>query len=282
MEFQEIYETVMRRCHHNPTTETDLRTEVKKWINQRYEKVWYTLSGNDPAFGRARATLTTTACYIVGTVSVTKGSTAIIGTDTVWTAGMVGRKFKLTTWAESYDIAAYVSPTQLTLLQSMTAEADDELNYTIYQDEITLPAGCGEIVKINNPVTSQVLGKVGISELREKQGHWYLSDSITDYALLTDLKIVVYPIPINVVNLPLDYTGNFTALEDVDDEPLLPVGSHGILITGGMSDLKDYSDDESGSNKFEMIFSGELSKLIFKSACKTDKLLIRPVSYRQR
>jgi hypothetical protein len=48
------------------------------------------------------AVLQTTAPYSTGTVAVTEGSAAVTGTDTVWTAGMSGREFRVTGRDEIY------------------------------------------------------------------------------------------------------------------------------------------------------------------------------------
>ena len=75
----------------------------------------------------------TTADYTAGTVAVTLNSTTITGTDTTWTAAMVGRWFLATTARHGYEyrIAAFNSTTSLTLESVYEGDTENGLSYRI-------------------------------------------------------------------------------------------------------------------------------------------------------
>ena len=67
-----------------------------------------------PSSGAA-CTLTVPQVYNTGTVSVTRGLTVVAGTNTHWTAHLVGMPFKVVGQFDTYVIAAVNSPTELLL-----------------------------------------------------------------------------------------------------------------------------------------------------------------------
>ncbi len=56
-----------------------------------------------------------TTNYVTGTVTVTNGSTAVTGSGTTFTAGMVGKAFRVAGDTKFYTVASYVSATSITI-----------------------------------------------------------------------------------------------------------------------------------------------------------------------
>lgn len=56
-----------------------------------------------------------TTNYITGTVAVTNGSTAVVGTGTTFTAGMVGKAFRIAGDTKFYLVATYTDATHITI-----------------------------------------------------------------------------------------------------------------------------------------------------------------------
>lgn len=275
----------MKKCHHNPDSETVLLEDVKQWINLRYQRIWEDLLGMDPTYGRGESTLVTVDDYTTGTVT-TNGTTTVTGASTVWISSMVGRKFKLTSDEEVYTIASFVSVTEITLDRAVLSDDDDELGYTIYDDEIDLPADCGEIVSLKLEKNYATLSKIGLREMRSKQAESPFDDSEVTYndplyyALKDDRSsIIVYPAPTRVVSIKLDYTKELTELSADSDVPIIPVETHELLITGGMADLLEYDDDIRAERKNDDFEQG-LARRIRKDAWKTDFLSIKPYVHR--
>lgn len=83
--------------------------------------------------------LTTKAPYVIGTIQLTNGSTAVTGTGTVWVAGHTGMRLAL-----SYDGASYVftrtGATTGTLDRAYQGADGSGLAYVLYQDTYALDA----------------------------------------------------------------------------------------------------------------------------------------------
>lgn len=283
MEFQEIYTTPMYRAHKPAANYAALLVEVKKRINATYRRLIGELRGLDPTWLRETTTLHTVAAYNTGTVEV-DGTTAVIGTDTVWTSAMTGRKFKLDGFAEVL-IFTYVSGTTGTFDKVCNADADDELGYVIFDDQISLPSDCGEIVSIGQWRTPKQLDRIGIQELRRKQFTDPISVDpfkINDpncYAFLDESTIEVYPAPSRVIRLELDYEKKITALSATDDEPILPEEWHVILQEDAYGWLLDYNDDIRAReylNPDNGIVANMIRKLKVKTRGRTDRPKIKP------
>lgn len=284
MTFEEIYTQAMQKAHKDPVVDTDLLAMVKTWINVRYHEVWSRIINIDPTAGRGETRLVTVAPYSTGTIT-TDETTTITGSGTTFTSGMVGRKFKLDSYAEIYEIAAYVSATEITLDKAINDDADDELSYKIYQDEIDLPSDCGQIVSIGQYLTANQLTKIGLRDLRDKQLTYPIEVDSSGYvdpaywAYLDDSTIIVYPAPSRQICLLTDYTIDITDLSVTSDVPLLPPDFHRALVTGAIADIREYDDDPRAAqdnSKFEYT----INRLVSRVAYDTDPPCLEPVTYR--
>jgi len=284
MTFEDIYTRVMGKCHHDPATDTDLLAVVKGFINSRYQEVWAYLKKHDPIFGRATSSAVTIVPYQTGTVE-TDGTDTVIGTDTVWIEGMIGRKFKLDTFAEVYEIEDVESTTEIELVNAVNDDADSELTYIIYQDVINLPADCMDIIAIKQDITGGLLSPIGLAEIRKKQADCPISVDplkILDpvyYAWLNSSQIIVYPAPARQLQLVIDYTIKLTELADDDDEPMLPIEQGNILVQGAIADLLFYKDDPR-ADQADAKFYSMLATLARKNAFDTDMITFKPKVHR--
>lgn len=83
--------------------------------------------------------ISTVATYTVGTTKVNNGSPIVIGLGTIFTASMVGRKFRHANENAYYYIISYQSSTQITLSTPYQGATDSiGSTYTIYKDEYRL------------------------------------------------------------------------------------------------------------------------------------------------
>jgi len=83
--------------------------------------------------------------YRTGTASFTNGSTAVTGTDTVWTADMVGRYIRLDADGTAYKIASRSGDTSIALASAFAGVTGSGA-YTILSDRIAehVPLGVQE------------------------------------------------------------------------------------------------------------------------------------------
>jgi len=113
------------------------RTLVNQSINIALNRVY---ESHDFPYYLNEKSIETVDNYNTGTVEVTNGSKTVDGTDTVWTAAMVGRKFRVQNERAYYKIAAFVSGTEITLEENYQGEDNSGLTYEIYKDEYRLAA----------------------------------------------------------------------------------------------------------------------------------------------
>lgn len=107
--------------------------------------------------------ITTIAPHTTGNVNVTNGSKTVSGgaTSPVFTAAMVGRKFRVSGQNAYYIIATFVSDTEITLEQAFQGDTDTDASYTIFKDEYRLPANLDKLKimrQIENGVSMESLG----------------------------------------------------------------------------------------------------------------------------
>ena len=114
---------------------TTRRVLLRRVLRQRLFE--YAGSWDWPHY-RSRGTIQTINDYTTGTVTVTNGSTTVTGASTTFTSAMVGRKFRVGSENAWYDIAVFVSTTEVTLTQNYQGTGGATQTYTIFQDEYRL------------------------------------------------------------------------------------------------------------------------------------------------
>ena len=92
---------------------------------------------------RARGTIATIDDYSTGTVSVTNGSTALTFTGSTLTAGMAGRKIRMNSEQQWYDISTVnVGASTAVLVQAYQGSTNTAATFLIFQDEYRLAPNC--------------------------------------------------------------------------------------------------------------------------------------------
>ena len=99
--------------------------------------------------------ITTVAPYTTGTIAVTNGSADIVGTDTVWTEAMVGRKIRFGSDNAYYRIKTFTDATHLTLETVYQGTTDADATYSLYKDEYRLPADL-DVYKVMRQIENSV------------------------------------------------------------------------------------------------------------------------------
>lgn len=98
----------------------------------------------------------TTAAYNTGTVSVTQGTNAIVGTGTVFTSAMTGAQFRVSTDNAVY-VFTFVDATHATLDRNYEDSTNAVAAYWIYEDEYVLPAPAKTVLSVVCPETGEGL-----------------------------------------------------------------------------------------------------------------------------
>ena len=91
------------------------------------------------------------ALYDTGTVDVTRSSTTVTGTNTVFTGAMVGRQFRLGVGSPIYTIATYTSATSIELDQVYAGATASTQDYQIYNAYLTVPSDFHSFISVIDP-----------------------------------------------------------------------------------------------------------------------------------
>lgn len=73
-----------------------------------------------------------TSNYTTGTVQVTNGSNAVVGSGTTFTSDMVGKRFLITGETAFYTVATFTDATHITINTNYTGTSGSGKNYTIF------------------------------------------------------------------------------------------------------------------------------------------------------
>jgi len=103
------------------------------------------------SFMRSQVQLLPDAAKIAGTVAVTRGSGAVVGTGTAFAAGDVGRQFMAGRSAPVYTIAAVADATNLTLDAVFGGTTQATATYQILDAYMAMPANFKQFIVVLDP-----------------------------------------------------------------------------------------------------------------------------------
>lgn len=283
--FKNIFEDSISRTGLK-TSDTTLVTKVKGWVNNRYEELanhypWRWLYEIDYP-------QQTTAIYTTGTISVTKGSTTVVGTGTTFTAAMTGRKIKVGSFEEEY-IVTYVSALQLTLNAAYNGTTNTEATYTLFENEFTMPSNCEEIISIRQYRQARQLEKITIRQLRMHNPSSLSFNQDPDYWCPLELssdaeyQIQLAPVPYRQILLSIDYKKKITLLSADGDEPLVPSQQRYVLKLGTMADIYyNKLDNIKAGDRTMAMYYAAFKSMLGKAASGDDKIKMVPAIRRRR
>src|SRR5262249_47658617 len=125
-------------------------------INDRYQEIlrkkrWARLMVDDES-------IVTTPVYQDGTIAVTEGSTAIVGTSTVWTAAMDGQRIRIGGRTEYY-IFTFVDATHGTLDRGFEGDTESDVSYWIWVANYALNPDVVSLESVRVPIVNRLLTK---------------------------------------------------------------------------------------------------------------------------
>lgn len=137
--------------------ETDLKLRLKVnstnrdallllWMNDIVERIW---KEHDWSFYIETETVDTVNPASAGTVSITKDSTAVVGTGTAFASNQVGAFITFGTSRPSYTILSVTDATNLVLDHAFQDTTDASSTYEIQQARIAVPADYGHTIAIS-------------------------------------------------------------------------------------------------------------------------------------
>ena len=146
---------------------TNQRALVNRAIQIALNRVFE--SHDFPYYIQDKGVIETTDDVTAGTVAVTNGSKTITGTDTAFTVGMVGRKFRFEGDNAYYRIGAFTSTTEITLEENYAGDTDTSGTYVIYKDEYRLEADVDKYKMLRQAENNTILFSLHPSRFDESQ-----------------------------------------------------------------------------------------------------------------
>jgi hypothetical protein len=233
----------------NPGLSDDL---IDGKMNARYEQI---LRANDWSGAKAHVTLRTTAAYqsTTDTVTFTVGSTAVTGVGTNWQSSQSGlQMFK------PGDTVVYTatvnSTTSITLdrpYEGLDGDAPGiayaSSAYVLMQNVYTMPANCGGVISILDPVTGEPMAELSQVNFDQSVGPvtvlanpdcWSPYDWTPEGTEQTTRQVKLYPSPLYARGLPVSYRFAALGFDGVSTSarPLSWV-SDKLLLDGANADL---------------------------------------------
>ncbi len=176
-------------------------------------------SAHEWSFLRGFGNLSTVAPHSTGTVAITAGSVTVSGTDTAFTAEMVGRLFKCNN--EIREVTAFATATSITIDRAMAAVVSAETTYEISGVSYDLPDDFGGLkgqIAFDDGEGYSPLQLVNESAIRHRRSQKTTLQGVPEYAAVVPktvatgtaseqaYKMLVWPIPDKVYDLNFAYT----------------------------------------------------------------------------
>lgn len=208
---------VCHRASKLPTGAGIDRVVLEGVVNDRYKTVL-----NAYPFSRTTQVeyiLQTVALYETGTIAVTTATTALTGTDTVWTSAMTGRRIRIAGRNEWY-IFTYVSATSATIDRNFEGGTETAATYQIWQPVYALPSNLDVLESVKIFGDDRDLDQIDLEELDKLDPARLRIEADADaYAFFEDdtsspplPQIELWPGPQNAIGVPIRYTERIDAI----------------------------------------------------------------------
>lgn len=213
----------------------------------------------------------TTAAYNTGTVSVTQGSNAIVGTLTVFTALMTGMKFQATSDNAVYTFT-YVSATSATLDRLYESVSNLTATFWIFQDEYVLPAATKTVLSVVCPVTGLPLDDWTIDKTLGALWQGNCPGTPIAFGMAADTSeaappvyhtLKLYPPPFCSQGYPLRYQKATAGFDGTTTGAApLPWVSDNVLLCGARADIKHKAKDYTGAEAQEVKYEKAIAAML--------------------
>lgn len=276
IDFQDLYTDVLNKTRSNPSLST-LITFAKRYVNQAVQHI---VGIDEFEWGKRWATFVTNASYTTGTIAITKGSSTLTGTSTLWNTnndlGVANTRTtgKLKIGSEVYEIASVDSDTQITLSSNYTQDTLTEGSYVYFEDEYALEAD------FDKPVFTQHLqGDLDIPIVSNSDFHRnYIRNSITgkpksatvidrafDGSTARVQRMTFHPSPADFYTIRYRYVTSFIAVSSTgteqsamsadSDEPIIPIKYRNCIVQYALSqwwrDRQDDARSQEAKNEYD-------------------------------
>jgi len=234
------------------------------WLYDRYQAILDVIPWQRR---EVQSILQTTVKYATGTVAVTKGSAAVIGTGTTWTAGMTGRCLRVSGRSEFYEFTR-TGDTTGTLDRAYEGSTNALAGYSIFQSVYLLPSDVVTVMDLRAIETPGNLTRVSLAQLNEISANREMFGSPVYWAPFMDdasdpprAQVELYPIPEYAIGYPLVYQAD-VAPPSATTASILPWMRPAALKFGAKADERALAGDLDAAQWYEAKFKGAVAEMI--------------------
>lgn len=286
--FSDIYTEILNKMRQ-PTNVTAISNQAKRYANQGLHDMVNGFEYKLPWLER-EAVLRTHAMYQTGTVAITRGSTTLTGTLTLWdTVNAYNEANARTTGkvtlggTDIYRITTVGGPGSITLENRYVADSDLAAgsSYTYFEDEYALASDFLKPINYQRFTTAYEILLIGRNEFRRRFPRPNIGGTPTIATLLdkpfsgtTTPRIFVqfYPYPSTEFLVPYQYiTKNLAVtaagVEQVSmvndtDEPNLPLQYRNAIVSFAISKWYRDKKDDSRSEGAKSDYQDEVNRIV--------------------
>ena len=306
-DFSDLYTDLQNRVRVT-TGVTATENQAKRYINTALFDMHM---GNREKFPwcERRTTLTTQAKYNTGTVTITKGSTTLTGSSTLWNTNndfsvdnaRVGGKIVVNGTVEVYEVSAVGSDTDITLVQNYVGSDVSGGSYIYFEDEYALSDDFLRPLDFSyfdrNRQIKLIQHRVFKERfVRNKTTGKILFAAIVDEAFngsTTPVRKVVFHNPPDDAELvPYSFITNklavtsagveSTQLVNDDDEPIVPLHARHLIVYHALYNWYRDKKDDTRSVEAKGDYDQGILRLTADLEIGANKPQMRPRSYFRR
>lgn len=278
-----LIDAILRRTgHSNPTQETEKRLVILDALNDRYQMV---AMGQHWRWLFREFEMQLTAPEESGTIAVTKGSAAVVGTGTAFVSATMLPGSKIIMGERAQLIQAIADTTHLTLDSEYSGDTDAALSYKIVRPIYATPGDCDTVQSVLIDGIGELL-PIGRQELRRKQQYsptlvgppaFFCEHVLRDTDGVRFLEF--FPNPDRLYTAKIDMGCRLVKLEDDEESyPLIPDRYRVVLLYGALADMKDYLTDAESAERAAGNFNRTLMRMQGDRQLTDSKLILRPMN----
>jgi hypothetical protein len=230
------------------------------------------------------AYIETVATYFssTDTVSVTQGSTAVVGVGTSWTSALTGQKFRVVDDGPFY-VFTYVSATSATLDRAYEDSTESGMGYQIFTNTYALPTYCKAVLSIESADDGFRLTELTEMEMGDSVGFRDSAGNPAVYAIdVTQASgtletVELFPYPCQAKGYPIRYLAmapGFTG-SNTGNSPL-PFVSDGSILAGVRADGWAELGNVEKVAFYESKFAKELAQMVKAEMLRKPKVRLKP------
>lgn len=254
--YLDLYTDLINRVRENTGT-TTATTIAKRYINIANQDL-YLQGAEKMPWAERRGTITTHDRYTDGLVAATRGSTALVGTATLWNTAnadgvpnvRAGGRITIAGSQDVYSVTAVSSDTTLTIAPAYIGDTDTDMNYAYFEDEYALAADFSRPFDLRSFDIGREIKLLGRQDFRRMYPRNRTPSTRIRHAALLDLpfagsttpvrKVQFAPPPSNVQVIHYDYVTSHVVVSALGigqenfvadtDEPILPLRWRHLIV----------------------------------------------------